>query len=412
VYQVIRKILAGLLVVMAAFAATFYFLSGPTLPNLSVGRNDTRAPGSVIAVDRVGGHNRLVLGAMLWWADLPVKTSVTDGVEMFRIKYWSEVNGQPVEASGLMSVPHATLRGRASHGTVMYLHGTNPSRAGSPSSPGSEEGLVPTAIFAGGGYTLLAPDYFGLGTSKAQPAYLHSGATAAAARDLVVASQSVAKMLKAPFSSDLYLTGFSQGGHATAVVQRAFEAVPVPGVKVKASAAVAGAFDLLGISLPYALKHKHSLYLGYLGTAYAVQYNQPLDSLFTLQYAATLPRLFDGDHSVEAIEAGLPRDPRALFLPERLAEIEAGKLNWFTAALEKNEAYRWIPKAPIRLYYGDRDTDVSPQDSKNFYAIASKLGGNIRLIPVGPYAHSESAYHAVPTARLWFDELTASKKGR
>jgi pimeloyl-ACP methyl ester carboxylesterase len=407
-----RKFLVGLVVALALFAIAANFLSGPAIPNLTVTQNASRTPGSVISAEHVGGHNKLVLGAMLWWAGLPVKISADDGVEMFRIKYWSQVNGQPVEASGLMSLPYATLRGGASVGTVMYLHGTNPDRNGSPSAPGEEEGLLPSAIYAGGGYTLLAPDYFGLGASKAEPAYLHSGATAAAARDLVIASQSVAKLLKAPYSPNLYLVGFSQGGHATAVVQRAFEAAPMPDVTVKASAAIAGAFDLARISIPYAFKHKHSLYLAYLGTAYSVHYKQPLNTLFVPKYAAIAPKLFNGDQSGEAIYAALPKDPRELFLPERLAEIEGGKSNWFMEALSENEAYNWAPKAPMRLYYGDRDTDVSPQDSKNFHAIASKLGGNVILKPVGPYAHSESAYHAVPLARLWFDELRAQAKPR
>jgi pimeloyl-ACP methyl ester carboxylesterase len=408
----VRKIIAALLVLSALVTAGFLYLSGPTLPSLSIAQNTARTPGSVISVEHVGGHNKLVLGTMLWWAGLPVKTSVDDGVEMFRIKYWSQVNGQPVEASGLMSLPYATLRGSASVGTVMYLHGTNPDRTGSPSAPDESEGLLPTAIYAGGGYTLLAPDYFGLGSSRAEPAYLHSGATAAAARDLILASQSVAKMLKAQYSADLYLVGFSQGGHATAVVQRALEAEPVSGVTVEASAPIAGAFDLARISIPYALKHKHSLYLAYVGTAYSVQYKQPLNTLFVPKYATIAPKLFNGDQSGDAIVAALPKDPRELYLPERLAEIEGGKSNWFMAAVAANEAYNWAPKAPMRLYYGDRDTDVSPEDSKNFHAVASKLGGNVTLKPVGPYGHSESAYHAVPLARLWFDELRTTLKAR
>jgi hypothetical protein len=64
----------------------------------------------------------------------------------------------------------------------------------------------------------------------------------------------------------------------------------------------------------------------------------------------------------------------------------------------------------LRLYYGDRDTDVSPQDSKGFYAAAVKRGANIHLMPLGPYDHVGSALQAVPRARLWFDELSSSAK--
>jgi hypothetical protein len=204
------------------------------------------------------------------------------------------------------------------------------------------------------------------------------------------------------------VTGFSQGGHATAVVQRDLEARPIPGVTVKAAAAISGAFDLAGISVPYAFQHKHSLYLAYITTSYAAQYHVPLGTVIAEHYAKELPDLFDGDHKVDAISAALPADPRDLFRPEALTEIEANKPNWFTEGLAANEAFRWAPKAPLRLYFGDKDTDVSPQDSRHFAAEAAKLGGHIRLMPQGPYDHVGTALQAVPRIRVWFDQISAS----
>jgi pimeloyl-ACP methyl ester carboxylesterase len=405
-----RKVFLVLVALIAVLGMTAWLLSAPSTVDVVRIKEPGNTPGSVISVEKLGEHNKLVLRGALWWAGLPVKTPATDGVALFRVRYWSEIGGRPMQASGLMALPYAVLGGQRPRGTVMYFHGTSPDRSNSPSAPGMEEGLLTAAIYAAGGYTLLAPDYIGLGHSREQQAYLHAGATAAAARDLVTASQHAVKAMKLTYASDLYLVGFSQGGHATAVVQRAFEATPVEGVRVKAAAAIAGAFDLANISIPYAFKYKHSLYLAYLAHSYAIQYQQPIGSLLAPKYAALVPKLYDGDHSSDAIVAALPSDPREMFLPERLAEIDAGKSNWFIVALIANRAEDWLPKAPLRLYYGDKDTDVSPQDSKNFHAIASKAGGNIQLMPVGPYAHSESAYHAVPLARLWFDTLSTAQE--
>jgi hypothetical protein len=223
---------------------------------------------------------------------------------------------------------------------------------------------------------------------------------------MVIASRQVADAIEIPSSPNLYLVGFSQGGHAVAVVQRELEAAPVPGVAVKAAAAISGAYDLARVSVPYAFQHKHSLYLSYLAVSYAAQYHQPLGTLMTDHYSRILSGLFDGDHSVDAIAAALPADPRDLFRPEAFAEIRANKPNWFTAGLAANEAVHWTPKAPLRLYYGDKDNDVSPQDSVQFHAWSAKHGGHIQLMPQGPYDHVGTALHAVPRARLWFDELT------
>lgn len=401
----LRKLSIALVALAAVVAATLWAFSPPRYADPAALKFTGRTPGSVIAVERLAGYNRLVLSGMLW-VGLPVQAPISDGAELFRIRYWSQSEGQPVEASGLMALPYQTLGGRAPRGTAMYLHGTSPDRTASPSAPGEQEGLLPAALFAGGGYTLLAPDYFGLGQSHAAPAYIHAPATAAAARDLVIAARQVAEAMKLPFSPNLYLFGFSQGGHATAVVQRNLETAPIPGVTVKAAAAISGAFDLVGVSVPYAFQHKHSLYLSYLAVSYAAQYHQPLGTLLADRYAKSLPGLLDGNHSVDAIAAALPADPRALFRPEALAEIEEGKQNWFTAGLAANEAFRWAPKAPLRLYYGDKDTDVSPQDSKQFQATSAQLGGNVTLMPQGPYDHVGTALQAVPRIRVWFDDLS------
>lgn len=404
----LRKFGLFLLAVAVIAGITAWALSPPRYPDPAALRfPEGRTPGSVIAVERIGGHNRLVLTGLLTLA-LPARPPITDGAELLRVRYWSQVGGTPVEASGLMAVPYRTLGGEAPRGTAIYLHGTNPDRTSSPSAPGSQEGELSAAMFAGGGYILLAPDYFGLGQSHAAPAYIHAPATAAAARDLIIAARQVAGALHVPFSSDLYVTGFSQGGHATAVVQRDLETAPIPGIRLRAAAAISGAFDLAGISVPYAFEHKHSLYLAYIAVSYAAQYKQPLGSLVNDSYARTLPALFDGNHAIDPIVAALPKDPRELFRPEALAAIEAGKGDWFIDGLAANEAFRWAPKAPLRLYYGDKDTDVSPQDSKHFAAEAAKLGGNVHLMPQGPYDHTGTALQAVPRIRVWFDQISAS----
>lgn len=406
--RTILVVLAGLGLGAAIIA---WALLPPRYPALDAIRDSATTPGSVISIERIGGHNRLVLRGLTLIGKLPLSAPINDGAELFRIRYWSQIDSRPVEASGLLSLPHATLAGQRPRGTVMYLHGTSPDRSDAPSAPGALEGLLSTAMFAGGGYALLAPDYIGLGPARTEQPYLVAGATAAAARDLITAANRVTKALQLPPSPELYLVGFSQGGHATAVVQRALEADPLPGTSIKAAAAIAGAYDLAGISIPYAFAKRHSLYLAYLAHAYASRYNQPLSSLLEPRYAALVPTLFDGDHGIDAISAALPPDPRTMFRPEILADMAAKRPNWFTASLAENQAFDWQPKAPLRLYYGDLDTDVSPQDSKHFHAISRPRGGNVTLVPVGPHDHIGSALEAVPMARLWFDTISQPVSG-
>ena len=265
---------------------------------------------------------------------------------------------------------------------------------------------MPAAVFAAGGYILLAPDYLGLGQSHVMHPYLVASATTSAATDFLTAAYRVEADLKIRQNPDLYLTGFSEGGYAVAVVQRELESKAHPEVHLCAAASVSGAFDISSIAIPYAIEHDHSLYLSYLGTAYSTYYHQPLSSLFVERYASSLPALFDGDHQLNAIVAALPSNPRDLFVPEILRKLEAGGPNWFSDAAQQNQAFAWIPKAPLRLYFGSADTDVSPQEDRNFYDYAKPRGGAVVLEPLGPFQHTESAYHGIPKIRVWFDSLS------
>ena len=374
-------------------------LAGPPVPDY---HGDPAVRGSVVKVEPVGAYAAIQLRALLWLAKLQVP--IARGIHLYRVSYWSATDGKPVLVSGLMSLPDAgDLRG-----TVIWMHGTTDDRRTSISTPSLQEGVSASAVFAGGGYLLLAPDLVGLGVSKGPQAYLYNPSTADVTRDFLRAAQTVSHDLGRTWNPNLYITGFSQGGQATAVLQRAFEQTPDPAARVRAAAGIAGAYNLADISLPFALKggsQQDSVYLTLVGLSYAVHYHQPLDTLLTPAYAQLAQRLFDGDHA-DAIEKQMPANPRSLFTPAFLADFDGGRAHWFIAAARDNQAYAWAPKAPFHAYFGDKDVDVSPQDAKAFVAEANRRGGNAEAISVGPYDHGGSVLHAAPLIRVWFDQLS------
>ena len=386
-------------------AVAAVFVTGCSAPSYksTVERSEHR--GSVQRVEHLRGYSRLYLSGMLWWAKLPEPIKVSNGIELYRVTYWTEHRGRPILASGLLSIP----RSGPFRGVVSYQHGTNPTRADAPSAPTLGEGVLGSATFAGAGYLFLAPDYPGLGASAGTQPYLYSTTTVNSVIDLLKAAREVTRGFGKQWNPSVYLVGFSQGGHASANVQRALESLHDPALDVRAAAAVAGAYDLERISVPFALRGAstaHPLYLGYLVRAYSEIYGQPIRSLVKEQYADALPRLFDGTHTVDEIVAALPHAPREMFTPEFLANSDNGADQWFRKALAANEAYNWAPKAPLRMYYGDSDQDVSPEDAKFAAKYMTERGGNVKLISVGPYEHTESMYHALPKIRKWFDDLS------
>jgi Secretory lipase len=362
------------------------------------------SPGTLVNVKRVGLYPTFVLRWLLSSARLPEPVDVRYGIDLFRVQYWTtRFDNIATIASGLVAVP----RGVALHGVVSYQHGTNPTRSTTPSQPSLGEGVLGSAIFAGGGYLFLAADYIGLGTSTEVHPYMYSPSTIAAVLDLLKAARALTSRIKLEWSSKISLFGFSQGGHATAVVQRALEALDDPAFRVIASAPVAGLYDLRRISIPNVLAGETSgfaLYLAYLANSYSTIYRQPLESLLTEKYAQLIPRLFDGKHTGKQIEAALST-PRALFNAEFLEAYDADKPHWFLSAIEENQAYDWKPVAPVRMYYGNSDVDVLPRDSLHAAEHMASLGGDVEAISVGDYDHVQSVYHAIPKVRTWLDSF-------
>ncbi len=362
-------------------------------------------PGTVESATPVGGYPGWALRALIWTQGLSSAVPTQYGVSLYRVEYWTTApGGRLALASGLVAFPRAAeLRG-----VVSFQHGTASERTAAPSTPDPSNGVVAAAAFAGHGYLLVAPDYLGLGTSLEPHPYYHAASTANAVVDLLRASRAVVAAAGFRWPDALFLAGFSQGGHATLAAQRAIETNPGEGLRVRASASVAGPFDLAGIGFPSALEGRSrfaSLYIAWIANSYARIYGMPLGSVIRELYQSQLPVLFDGAHGGDAIVAALPPQPRDMLAPGFLADYDAGRETWFLARLAENSLLDWTPRAPIRLYYGDADVDVAPEEARSAATHFAASGGDVRAIAVGAVDHEGSVLAAVPLLRGWFDEL-------
>jgi len=399
---------------MNRFSAAFLALlvvagCGSERSSLPDYRTNPHTPGSVASVERVGWYPAFAIRALFWYASVPEPIPVSDGIELYRISYWSQIEGRSALLSGLLALPaEGDVRG-----AVLYMHGTKTNRADSPSNPTlqNQEALLISCAFAGGGYLLAAPDLSGLGSSHAPQPYFINKSTVEQSLDFLRAVQTVAKDMGHEWNPNLYVFGFSQGAHNAAVIQRELERLKVPAWKVKAGAGIAGPYDFVDIEFPFALTGvaiNDSAYLTNLAMSYSAYYHRPLESVMKPDMAARARRLYDGDHSVDEMLNGMPRNPRELFNSQFLDAFDNKRSNWFTDAMRENESYAWAPSAPFRAYYGDKDIDAAPQNSIFFAREATRRGGHVEAIDVGPQDHTETAFHAVPKIRRWFDELSAS----
>ncbi len=335
-------------------------------------------------------------------ADLVGEVSTNCGFYLYRVTYLTQnFDNQDIWVSGLLAVPD----NEQIKGLVSYQHGTILNRTNAPSAPSYREGMVIASIFAGNGYILLAPDYIGLGKSLEVPTYLHMPSTVNSVVDFIEIGSDIISEITDGANKNLFLVGYSQGGSNTSAVHRAIEANNTTGLNLKASACIAGAYNLKYIASKFAVEKKSILYLGYVANSYAHVYNEDLQTIIKPEYAGILPTLFDGSKSESYILETLPDEPEEFLTQQLIDDIANENDNWFTVALGQNETYSWKPINPMRLFYGTEDNDVSPEEALFAYGYMKSIGGNVELVCTGNHYHMECWRNALPEIQKWFNQI-------
>lgn len=375
------------------------FLSGAaaSLPMAAcAARAPLTAPAGGVTLTAVKSYSRLESRILLRLAGVK-GVPVRHAVDCFRVSYPAQDGrGAAIGLSGLLALP----RGTTARGLVSWQHGTTTSRTDVPSNL-SAEGVAAAVVFAGNGFAAVAPDYLGLGQSPLTHTYYAADDTARAVIGLLDAVRGVTGVPDTP----PFLTGFSQGGHACMAALRDLEASGRP---VLGSAAVAGAYNLRTLSLGAAMKGdaaQHSLYLSYLARGMAARYGQPLESALTPAAAALTRTLYDQPHKPSEIIAALPKAPRSLFNAAFLEAFDHDGRHWLLDAIAANEVSHFTPRAPVRLYYGARDRDVSPEESRTTARMFQARGADAAAIDIGPFDHNASILRAGPRALAWLETL-------
>ncbi len=342
--------------------------------------------------------SRLEQRLRLWRAGIN-DTPVRYDIDCYRMYYRVRLaDGRDELASSLLALP----RGARPQTLVSWQHGTTATRTNVPSTL-KVSGRAAMLAFAGAGYALIAPDYLGLGVSETRHPYLIADPQARAVVSMIEAARRIESVPNGP----VFLTGHSEGGHASLAAMRMLEA---SGEEVLAAAPVAGAYDLRGLTrvalasdLPI-----HSFYLAYTSWAYADHYNQPLDSILTRDAARRVLIEFDArDATTNGIGQSLTPHARDMLAPTFTEAAQDNTPNWFLDALAENSVTAWAPRAPIRFYYGSADTEVPPEESRNAATALQQ-----ESIDLGPLEHDPALAAATPRVIAWLDELTSGAPPR
>lgn len=288
---------------------------------------------------------------------------IQQGVHAYKIQYKTDnLNGEESIASGLIVVPDNS---DCAWSLTTYLHGTISHKEDVPSrlSYEAQIGYYAASII---GSVVALPDYLGLGDSPGFHPYIHSETEASASIDMLRATREFCENHDIYLNDDLFLFGYSQGGHSTLALQKLIEEHHQEEFNITASIPMAGPYDVSGVQtdlLTDGDPYPSPFYLPYIVLSYYNIYPElgayEFDSLFISPFDSILPLYFDGYHNAWEIDAIMPSNPVEVLNPDFYEAFLADSIHPFRLALQDNDLTNWAPTNPINFYYCSGDEHVT-----------------------------------------------------
>ncbi len=326
-------------------------------------------------------------------------------VDIYEVDYrtrWSD--GSSVMASGLIMLPHVP---KEAIPLVAYGHGTRLQKERLWNMKG-EESIC--AFFAADGYAVAMPDYLGLGRGERNHLYHHANTEATCMIDMLKAMQELNQQVGIKENGQLFLSGYSQGGHVAMATHRYLQLHPEAGFKVTASAPMSGAYDLGGVQGEVIRKpYEYPGYLPYLLFSFQAAYNILPDSAsyFKAPYDSLIPPFFDGNHKLKELTTVMPTVPADVLRDELWEAFQKDPQNPLRLALQENTLIHWAPEAPVLMCYCKSDEQVNYRNALVARDTMEALGSTmIQLRHAGRrFQHGPCALYTCIYAKMWVDSF-------
>lgn len=339
----------------------------------------------------------------------------------YKITYTTtDALGMPDTASGMLAVP----RERSLRFPIgVYMHGTVTDREQVPSRSGTRERILVDAL-ATVGYITVAPDYIGLGDSEGFHPYVHAESEASAGRDLVLAAKQWMLEQNIEFNEQLFITGYSQGGHAAMAMHRDIQENPsADSLRVTAGAHLSGPYSISDVMREAALTEELTTLPGFIIYTY-ISYNNVYSIYDSLGAAFVEPYLsVIEDYNEELIDGNRFNDSLTVLLEareERLVDMFQDSVriqletnddnSAIVQALRLNDTYQWAPQSPTLIYYCTADEQVPFENAILADSVMRDLGSTmVELLSGGARSHGDCVIPAVQATLGFFNQFAVAE---
>ncbi len=286
-------------------------------------------------------------------------------IDIYRLVY-NTVNFDSTNttASGMLAVPHNTT---CRFPLAAYEHGTVTAKHDAPSYLGGQEPVI-GMVMASIGYIVVEPDYLGLGDGPGIHPYQHDKTEASASIDMLRSAREFCDSAGIKQNGQLFLMGYSEGGHACMSTHRAIEQKLQGEMTVTAAVPMSGAYDMSGVMINRMLTdtpYSQPAYLAYLVISWNPIYHlcDSFSQAFVHPYDSILPILLSGNYGTNTVNDAMPSIPKRIFTTAELDTFVNNPNSVMRMALRDNDNFDWAPQAPTRVFFCKGDTYVPYQNS-------------------------------------------------
>ena len=348
-------------------------------------------------------------------ANLPLEYDV----ETYKIIYNTiDALGNPTIASGAFCIP--VSEDCSNFPMAVYEHGTSLRKVDVPSYDVQEAYIG--KIFSAGGYNVIMPDYIGMGESPGLHPYCHGESEATATLDMIRAVREGETLGLIPGmtqdNGELFLTGYSQGGHAAMATHKYVEDNNLLSeFNILASAPCSGPYEITGAMADTILAASYSNpgYIVYLMASYQSVYGNLYNTysdILRSPYDEIVVPYFNGNNTslgMGSLNNQLPTIIQELVVDSVLQNFLNSASDFshpLWQAMSDNDNHDRVPTRPVRMYYCTGDEQVSFQNALAAEATMQGNGAdNVEAIYMGDGMHNECVLPSLSDVYYWFDTI-------
>jgi pimeloyl-ACP methyl ester carboxylesterase len=345
-----------------------------------------------------------------------LKSFVKSDVKIYKIVYKTTINGEKIDASGVVCVP----ADQGEYPVLSFQNGTNTLNASAPSESANSSPYQLIEIIASMGYIVVIADYPGFGKSIQVPhPYLVTEPTVRSLTDMFFAVKELTSQELPGIAqrNEYYLLGYSQGGHATLALHKALELEYSKDFNLVGSACGAGPYNinLLMQGMLTSATYPMPVYLGYILNAYTAynQFSNPVTDIFNEPYASRVNSLYKGLLTSDQINSQLTKSIPLLITADFLSGFSTSqKYLSVRQAFDRNSIAAWHSYVPLLLIHGAKDSQVSPVSTENMYTTMIQAGTSADIckkVIVPDLDHSDGAAPCLVKGFLFLNNLNVSK---